>query len=163
MVGRLYTRLPFYESVDLEEFLDWQKQMEYELELQDFPEAKKVSRAALEFEDYAHEWWKKYPHKRFVMCWEDLKKTMREEFVPRESELILLRLLKHIKQGSKSVQSYHDELSFAMRRANIVDDRDAKEYFMRGLNANIVVAVKGKYARSVHNLLVYALQEEIKI
>jgi hypothetical protein len=97
------------------------------------------------------------------MCWEDLKKTMREEFVPRESELILLRLLKHIKQGSKSVQSYHDELSFAMRRANIVDDRDAKEYFMRGLNANIVVAIKGKYARSVHNLLIYALQEEIKI
>jgi hypothetical protein len=50
-----------------------------------------------------------------------------------------------------------------MRRANIVDDRDAKEYFMRGLNANIVVAIKGKYARSVHNLLIYALQEEIKI
>jgi hypothetical protein len=32
--------------------------MEYELELQDFPKAKKVSRAILEFEDYAHEWWK---------------------------------------------------------------------------------------------------------
>jgi hypothetical protein len=42
--------------------------MEYELELQDFSEAKKVSRAALEFEDYSHEWWKRYPHKRFVKC-----------------------------------------------------------------------------------------------
>jgi hypothetical protein len=31
---------------------------------------------------------------------------------------------------------------------------------MRGLNANIVAAIKGKYARSVHNLLVYALKEE---
>jgi hypothetical protein len=71
--------------------------------------------------------------------------------------------LKHIKQGSKSVQSYHDELSLAMRRANIVDDMVAKEYFMRGLNTNIVAAIKGKYARSVHNLLAYALKEERKI
>jgi hypothetical protein len=122
MASRIYTRLPFYGSVELEEFLDWQEQMEYELELQDFPEAKKVSRAALEFEDYAHEWWKKYPHKRFVKCWEHLKKAMRKECVPREYELILLRCLKHIKQGSKSVQPYHDELSLAMRRANIVGD-----------------------------------------
>jgi hypothetical protein len=78
-------------------------------------------------------------------------------------ELILLRRLKRIKQGSKYVQSYHDELSFTMRRANIVDHMDAKEYFMRCLNANIVAAIKGKYARSVHNLLVYALKEERKI
>jgi hypothetical protein len=43
MAGRIYTRLPFYGSVDPEEFLDWQEQMEYELELQDFPQEKKVS------------------------------------------------------------------------------------------------------------------------
>jgi hypothetical protein len=158
----MYTRLPFYGSTNPEEFLDWKEQMEYELELQDFPEAKKVSRAALEFEDYAHEWWKKYPHKRFVKCWEDLKKAMSKEFIPREYELILLRRSKHIKQGSKSFQSYDDELSLAMRRANIVDDMVEKEYFMRGLNTNIVAAIKGKYARSVHNLLAYALKEERK-
>jgi hypothetical protein len=51
----MYTRLLFYGSTNLEEFLDWMEQMEYELELQDFPEAKKVSRAAFQFEDYAHE------------------------------------------------------------------------------------------------------------
>jgi hypothetical protein len=78
---------------------------------------------------------------------------MREEFVPHEYELILLRHSKRIKQGSKSVQSYHDELSFTMRWENIVDDMDAKVYFMRGLDANIVAAIKGKYVRSVHNLL----------
>jgi hypothetical protein len=159
----MYTRLPFYGSTNPEEFLDWKELMEYELELQEIPEAKKVSRAALEFEDYSHEWWKKYPHNCFVKCWEDLKKAMRKEFVPREYELILLRRLKHIKQESKCVQSYHDELSLAMRRANIVDDIVAKEYFMRGLNNNIVSAIKGKYARSVHNLLAYALTEERKI
>jgi hypothetical protein len=34
---------------------------------------------------------------------------MRKEFVPHEYELILLCHLKRIKQGSKSIQSYHDE------------------------------------------------------
>jgi hypothetical protein len=91
MAGRVYTRLPFYGSVDLEEFLDWHEQMEYELELQNFPEAKKISRAILEFEDYACDWWKQYPHKHFIKCWEDFNKAMRKEFVPREYELILLR------------------------------------------------------------------------
>jgi hypothetical protein len=132
--------------------------MEYELELQDFPKANKVSRVVLEFEDYAHEWWKKYPHKNFVKCWEDMKKATTKEFFPREYELILLRRFKCFKQGSKCVQSYHDELSLAMRRANIVDDMVAKDYFMRGLNTNIVAAIKGKYARSVHNLLAYAVK-----
>jgi hypothetical protein len=65
--------------------------MEYEIELQNFPEAKKISRAILEFEDYACDWWKQYPHKHFIKCWEDFNKAMRKEFVPREYELILLR------------------------------------------------------------------------
>jgi hypothetical protein len=159
----MYTRLPFYGSTNPEEFLDWKEQMVYELELQDFPKVKKVSQVVLEFEDYAHEWWKKYLHKRFIKCWKYLKKAMRKEFVPHEYEMILLRHLKCIKQGSKSVQSYHDKLSSAMHQANIVDDMVTKEYFMRGLNANIVAAIKGKYARSVHNLLAYALKEVRKI
>jgi hypothetical protein len=43
MEGLVYTRLPFYRSVDPKEFLDWQEQKEYEGKLQDFPNAKKVS------------------------------------------------------------------------------------------------------------------------
>ncbi len=43
MTGRRYTNLPFYGSTDPEEFLDWEEQMEYELEAQDFLDAKKVS------------------------------------------------------------------------------------------------------------------------
>jgi hypothetical protein len=50
-----------------------------------------------------------------------------------------------------------------MRRANIVNDMDWKEYFKNGLNANIAVAIEGKYARSMQNLLVYAMKEERKI
>jgi hypothetical protein len=58
--------------------------MEIELEVQDFSKAKKISRPVLEFEDYALDRWKQYPHKRFIKNWEDLKNAMRKEFVLRE-------------------------------------------------------------------------------
>ena len=61
MAGRRYTNLPFYGSTNPEEFLDWQEKMKIELEVQGFPESKKITRAILEFEDYALDWWKQYP------------------------------------------------------------------------------------------------------
>jgi len=142
MAGRRYTNLPFYGSIDLEEYLDWQEQMEIELEVQDFSEAKKISRAVLEFEDYAHDWWKQYPHKRFIKNWKDLKKAIRKEFVPREYGLILIRRLQRVKQCSKSVQAYYDELYSFLHRANVVDDMNAMTYFKRGLNPNIAIAIE---------------------
>jgi len=121
MTGRRYTKLPFYGSTDPEEFLDWQEQMEIELEVQEFSETKKISRAILEFEDYALDGWKQYPHKRLIKNWEDLKKAMRKEFVLRKYRLILLRHLENVKLGTKSVQVYYDKLYYSMHRANIVD------------------------------------------
>uniref|UniRef100_A0A0A9C7E6 Retrotransposon gag domain-containing protein n=1 Tax=Arundo donax TaxID=35708 RepID=A0A0A9C7E6_ARUDO len=68
-------------------------------------------RAAIELlEDSAYDWWKRYPHEHFIKTWENLKKAMRNEFVPKEYELILLHRLKNIKQGSKSVLAFYDEL-----------------------------------------------------
>jgi hypothetical protein len=76
MTGQRYTNLPFYGSTDPEEFLDWQEQMEIELEVQDFSEAKKISRDVLESEYYVIDRWKHYPHKCFIKNWEDLKNAM---------------------------------------------------------------------------------------
>jgi hypothetical protein len=46
-----------------------------------------------------------------------------------------------------------------MHRANIDDGMHAKEYYMRGINANTSAAIEEKSARSVQNLLVYAIGE----
>ena len=163
MTGRRYTKLPFNGSTDPEEFLDWQEKMEIELEVQEFSETKKISRAILEFEDYALDWWKQYPHKRLIKNWEDLKKAMRKEFVSRKYGLILLRRLENVKQGTKSVQVYYDKLYSSMHRANIVDGIDTMSYFKRGLNPNIAAAVEGKYFRGMQDLLSCAIREEKKI
>uniref|UniRef100_A0A0E0BSI1 Retrotransposon gag domain-containing protein n=1 Tax=Oryza glumipatula TaxID=40148 RepID=A0A0E0BSI1_9ORYZ len=137
--------------------------MEIELEAQCFSKVKKLQRATLEFEGYTYTWWKKFPHKHYVKCWEDLKKVMRKEFVPKEYELILLRCLKHVKQGTKSVQAYYDELYSCMYRANVIDDLDAIEYFKKGLNPKIAVAIEGRYARSVRGFLTNAIKEVKKV
>ena len=108
MADRRYTNLPFYGSTDPKEFLDWQEKKKIELEVQGFSESKKITRAILEFEDYALDWWKQYPQKRLIKKWKGLKKAMRKEFVLRKYGLILLRRLENVRQGSKSVQAYYE-------------------------------------------------------
>lgn len=98
-----------------------------------------------------------------MKCWENLKKVMRKEFIPKEYELFLLCCLKHVKQGTKSVQAYYDELSSCLCRANAIDDLDAIEYFKRGLSPKIATAIEGRYARSVRGFLIYAIKEEKKV
>ena len=137
--------------------------MEIEFEVQEFSGTKKISRAILEFEDYALDWWKQYPHKHLIKNWEDLKKAMRKEFVSRKYGLILLRRLEHVKQGSKSVQAYYDKLNSSLHGANVIDDMNALTYFKRGLNPNIVAAIERKYFRGMQDLLCCAIREEKKI
>ena len=86
-------------------FLIGKRTMEIELEVQGFSESKKITRAILEFEDYALDWWKQYPQKRLIKNWKDLKKAMRKEFVSRKYGLILLHRLENVKQDSKSVHT----------------------------------------------------------
>jgi hypothetical protein len=68
-----------------------------------------------------------------------------------------------VKQGSKSVQAYFDELYSSLHRANVGDDMNAMTYFKRGLNPNIAAAIEGKYFRSMRGLLSCAIKEEKKI
>ena len=82
---------------------------------------------------------------------------------PREYGLILLRRLQRVKQGSKSVQAYYEELYSSLHRANVVDDINAMTYFKRGLNPNIAAAIEVKYFRSTRGLLNCAIKEEKKI
>ena len=56
MTGQRYIQLPFYGSIDPEEFLNGQEQMKTKFKLQDFSEDKKISRDVLEFKDYACEY-----------------------------------------------------------------------------------------------------------
>ena len=150
MTVQRYTNLQFYGSTDPEEF-------------QEFSKTKKISRVVLEFEDYALDWWKQYPHKRLIKNWEDLKKAMRKEFISRKYGLILLRCLENVKQSIKSVQAYYDKLYSSLHRANVVDDMNAMKYFKRGLNPNIIAAIEGKYFRSMQDLLSSAIREEKEI
>jgi hypothetical protein len=72
----------------------------------------------------------------------------------------LLRRLQHVKQDSKSIQAYFDELYSFLHRANVGDDMNAMTYFKRGLNPNIVAAIEGKYFRSMRGLLSCAIKEK---
>ena len=71
--------------------------------------------------------------------------------------------MESITQGSKVVQDYYDELSHAMRRANITSASQEKKYFKAGLNFQIVAALQDEYFRSLQDLVKYAMKVEKRL
>lgn len=65
-----------------------------------------------------------------------------------------------VKQGSKSTQAYYGKLCSSMCRANIIDEKNAIEYFKTYINPRIVAAIDEKYVRSVWGFLSYAINKE---
>lgn len=126
--------------------------MEYEIELSKFSGRKEIHQATCEFKDYARDWWRGYTPKNFVRTWQDLKKMMRKEFVPKEYQQILVHRVKNMKQGSSSVQAFYDKLFSSMYRANITNDIEVMSYFERGLNAILLLLQKG---RNLQELVIY--------
>lgn len=163
MTGHEYVELPFYGSANPEEYLQWVQHMELELQSKKLTKAKEVARATMEFEEYAYDWWKHHPSKRFLASWDELKIIMREEFVPYDYEHELLHQVKSIKQGCQSVQAYYKKLNRAMHRANVMNASEARAYFKQGLNPEISTTVRLKYNGSMQDLVNFAIEEEERV
>lgn len=57
MTSYKYVELPFYESNDPEEYLEWEGQTEKVIKFQKLRKAQEVMRATKDFENYAYSWW----------------------------------------------------------------------------------------------------------
>ena len=62
-----------------------------------------------------------------------MKDVMRSRFVPTHYSRDLFKKLQPLKQGTKSVEAYYQEMEIAMIRANVKED-DEMARFLNGLN-----------------------------
>jgi hypothetical protein len=70
--------------------------------------------------------------------WDALKRVMRVRFVPSYYACDLLHKLQQLRQGTKSVEEYYQELHMGMLRCNLVEGKEpALARFLRGLNQEI--------------------------
>ena len=123
--------LSFQGKNDPEVYLEWEKKVEFIFDCHNYPEAKKVKLAAIEFSDYAIVWWdqmlisRRRNRERSIDSWEEMKTVMRRRFVPSHYYRELFNKLQRLSQGNRSVEDYYQEMEVAMIRANIEEDREA--------------------------------------
>ena len=74
-------------------------------------------------------------HERPIETWEEMKASMRRQFVPSHYCRDLYQKLQSLTQGYKSVDDYHKKMEIAMIWANVEEDREATmARFLNGLN-----------------------------
>ena len=77
-----------------------------------------------------------------IETWEEMKATMRRQFVPCHYYRDLYKKLQSLTQDYRSVDDYHKEMEIAMIRANVEEDREATmSRFLNGLNRDIANVV----------------------
>jgi hypothetical protein len=93
-------------------YLTWELAVDQKFSCHDFPEDKRVRAATSEFSDFSSIWWSEYHRKnsKTTPNWDTLKRIMRTRFVPSYHARDLLCKFKQLKQGTKSVEEYYQEL-----------------------------------------------------
>jgi hypothetical protein len=132
----------------------------------DFPGDKCVRAASIEFTDFASIWWSEYHCKNTnnTPTWDALKRIMRARFVPSYYARDLLHKLQQLRQGSKSVEEYYQELQIGMLRCGLEENEDgAMARFMGRLNRETQDILAYKEYNSVNCLFHLACKAEQEV
>jgi hypothetical protein len=112
----------FHGTMGVEEFMDWQIDVDRFFDVMDIPENKQVKMVAIRLKSTAAVWWdrlvlqrhrqKKHP----IRTWRKMKRLMLERFLPEDYEQILYKMYIECVQGKRSVTEYTAEfLRFSER------------------------------------------------
>jgi hypothetical protein len=118
------------------------------------------------FTDFASTWWSKYHRKNRnnTPTWDALKWIMRARFVPSYYACDLLHELQQLRQGSKSVEEYYQELQMGMLHCGLEENEDgAMARFMSGLNWEIQDILAYKECNSINRLFHLACRPEWEV
>ncbi|RVW23861.1 Transposon Ty3-G Gag-Pol polyprotein [Vitis vinifera] len=112
-LGKIKMKIPSFQGKnDPEVYLEWEKKVKFIFERRNYENP--------------------------IETWEEMKATMRRQFVPCHYYRDLYKKLQSLTQDYRSVDDYHKEMEIAMIRANVEEDREATmSRFLNGLNRDI--------------------------
>ncbi|XP_038877405.1 uncharacterized protein LOC120069693 [Benincasa hispida] len=135
---------PFFGTSDAEAYLEWERKIEHVFDCNTFSENKKMRLAIAEFTNHAGNWYQRLKSERRrkeedpIETWEELKEAMRNRYVPKHYERDLRTKLQVLRQGTKTVAEYYQEMKTLIERANIrEEEEDTMSRFLGGLNREI--------------------------
>ena len=158
---------PFDGKCDPDAYITWEIIVDQKFACHEFPEHTRVRAATSEFTDFASVWWiehgKKNPN-NMPQTWDALKRVMRARFVPSYYAHDLLNKLQLLRQGTKSVEEYYQELQMGMFRCKIEEDEEpAMARFYGGLNREIQDILSYKDYTNITRLFHLACKAEREV
>ena len=121
-LGRIKITIPEFSGrcADPEKYLEWEMRVNQIFDGHNYSEEKRVRVASMKFTEYALVWWdnKNCTHER-PATWTDMKRIMREHFVPAYYTRQLHSRLRRLVQGRKSVDEYYKEMQVLMIRTAV--------------------------------------------
>jgi hypothetical protein len=155
-LGRIKVTIPeFSGRSDPEKYLEWEMRVNQIFDGHNYSEEKKVRVASMEFTEYALVWWdNKNRTGERPATWVDMKRVMREVFVPAYYTRQLHSKLRRLVQGTKSVDEYYKEMQILMIRTAVRESPEATMVrFFEGLEENIRDRVDLMQYNDIHELL----------
>ncbi|PVH36619.1 hypothetical protein PAHAL_6G124100 [Panicum hallii] len=158
---------PFDGTYDPDAYITWKIVVDQKFACHNFPENARVRAATSEFTDFASIWWIEHGNKNvddMPQTWDALKWVMRARFIPSYYARDLLHKLQQLRQGTRSVEEYYQELQMGMLRCNLVEgDEPAMARFLGGLNWKIQDILAYKVYTNITRLFHLACKAEREV
>ncbi|CAA7031823.1 unnamed protein product [Microthlaspi erraticum] len=158
---------PFHDNNNPDEYMDYEKKCEFNFNLHNISNFNIVKLTVSEFNDYALRWWEHVVTARQiggaleVSTWEEMKRIMRQRFIPSYYQRELHSKLRRLTQGTKTVEEYFQEMEVMILRANVIADREATmSRFIGGLNREIHDVVEMQNCVGLESMLHKAVLAE---
>lgn len=134
----------FYGTMGVEEFLDWQIDVDRFFDVMGVPENKQVKMVAVKLKKTAAVWWDKLVVQRQrqrrgpVRTWRRMKQLMLERFLPEDYEQILYKMYLDCVQGNRTVTEYTAEfLRFSERNELGETENQKVARYISGLKGSL--------------------------
>ena len=122
----------FYGTMGVEDFLDWQSEVERFFEIMEIPESKQIKMVVFRLKSTAAVGWDKLVLQRQrqrkgpVRSWRRMKQLMLEHFLPEDCEQILYKMCLECNQGMRSVTDYTTEF-LRLSERNEIGESDGQK------------------------------------
>lgn len=134
----------FFGTMGIEEFLDWQIEVDRFFDVMEVPEYKQVKMVAIRLKSTAAVWWdrlvaqRKAQRRSPVQTWRRMRQLMTERFLPEDYEQILYRMYIDCHQGRRSVTEYTTEF-LRLSERNELKESEAQKVarYISGLKGSL--------------------------